>query len=115
MRPKHFLFLDFETFYSREYSLRHMSVPEYILDDRFQVIMVAAFDTKWPSPRIILPEDIPEFLSQYPAHETVCCSHNALFDMAILSWRYDWVPGLLQDTLGMLGRCANTAATPSAR
>jgi hypothetical protein len=98
---KHFLFVDFETYYDTEYSLRKMSAPEYILDPRFEVQLLAAFDVTWPAPRIIMPEEIPDFLAQYPAEETICCSHNALFDLAILGWRYGWVPGRLADTLGM--------------
>jgi DNA polymerase family A len=101
------LFLDFETFYSKEYSLRHLSVPEYVLDGRFETIMLAAYDTEWPAPRIIQADEIPAFLATYPADETICCSHNALFDMAILAWRYGWVAGLLQDTLGMVRSLRN--------
>jgi DNA polymerase len=78
-----------------------MSPPEYILDPQFQVIMMAAYDTRWPAPKIFMPAEIPAFLAQYPASETICVSHNALFDMAILAWRYTWVAGLMQDTLGM--------------
>ena len=101
MTLKHFLFCDFETYYDTDYSLRKMSAPEYILDGRFEVQLLAAFDVTWPAPRIILAEEIPDFLAQYPAEETVCCSHNALFDLAILGWRYGWVAGQLADTLGM--------------
>jgi DNA polymerase len=84
-----------------------MSPPEYILDPRFQVTLLAAYDPKWPAPRIILPEEIPDFLAQYPAAETAACSHNALFDLAILGWRYGWVAGLLQDTMGMVRSLRN--------
>jgi DNA polymerase family A/3'-5' exonuclease len=98
---KHFLFVDFETYYDTEYSLRKMSAPEYILDSRFEVQLLAAYDVTWAAPRIILPEEISDFLAQYPPEETICCSHNALFDLAILAWRYGWVPGRLMDTLGM--------------
>lgn len=69
--------------------------------------MLAAFDTSWPAPKIILPHEIPAFLAQYPAEETIACSHNALFDMAILAWKYGWVAGLLQDTLGMVRALRN--------
>jgi DNA polymerase len=98
---KQFLFVDFETFYDSEYSLRRMSPPEYILDKRYQTLLLTVYDIKWDAPRIVMPEDIPRFLSKYPAEETVCCSHNALFDLSILAWRYNWVAGRLQDTLGM--------------
>lgn len=98
---KNLLVVDFETHYSTEYSLRVLSPPEYIWDSRFEVLLMAAFDIRWNAPRIILPEKIPEFLSKYPAEETICVSHNSLFDQSILSWRYGWVAGRLGDTLGM--------------
>jgi len=85
-----------------------MSPPEYILDQRFEVLMMAAYDVaRWDAPKILLPHEIPAFLEQYPASETIACSHNALFDMSILSWRYGWVPGLLQCTLSMVRALRN--------
>jgi DNA polymerase bacteriophage-type len=98
---KHFLFCDFETYYDTDYSLRKLSAPEYILHPLFEAQLLAAYDVTWPAPRIVLPEEIPDFLAQYPPEQTICVSHNALFDSAILSWRYGWVPGRLGDTLGM--------------
>lgn len=98
---KHYLFVDFETYWDQEYSLRRLSPPEYILAPQYQTLLLAAYDVTWDAPRIVLPEDIPSFLAQYPAKETFCCSHNALFDLAILAWRYGWVAGRLSDTLGM--------------
>jgi hypothetical protein len=100
-RFQHFLFVDFETIYDRDYSLKKMSVPEYILHPKFQVQLLAAFDLAWPAPKIILTHEIPSFLAQYPAAETVCCSFNALFDLSILGWKYGWVAGRMQDALGM--------------
>lgn len=102
MAIKNYLFVDFETFFSKEYSLRLMSTPEYILDKQFEVLLLAVLDMKDRIPRIIQAVDIPEFLKQYPPEETFCCSHNALFDLSILSWKYGWVAGRLQDTLGMV-------------
>jgi DNA polymerase bacteriophage-type len=91
----------FETYYDQDYSLRKLSAPQYILDPRFQVLLLAAYDPAWKAPRIVKPADIPGLLARYPAAETICCSHNALFDLSILSWRYGWVAGRLADTLGM--------------
>ena len=99
---KHLLFCDFETYYDKEFSLRKMSPPEYILDSKFQVLMMAAFDIEWAAPKIILPAEIPAFLKQYPPNETMVVGHNQLFDGAILSWKYGWVPARSVDTLGMV-------------
>src|SRR5262245_33448019 len=98
---KHFLFFDFETYYDDEYSLRRMSVPEYILHPKFAVQLLAVYDLLWDAPKILLAEEISAFLEQYSASETIACSHNALFDLSILAWKYGWVAGRLQDTLGM--------------
>lgn len=102
MKFKRFLFVDFETYYDTDFSLRKLSPPEYILDDRFQTLLMAAFDPRWKAPRIILPDEIPALLADYDPAETACCSHNALFDLSILSWRYGFVAGRLADTLGMV-------------
>lgn len=95
------LVLDYESYYSDDYSLRHLSPPEYILDSRFEVHMLAAYDFRWDRPQIIRREDIPTFLESYPIESTVALSHNALFDMAICAWRYNWIPHGMLDTLGM--------------
>jgi len=100
---KNILVLDFETFYDKEgYSLRTLSTPEYILSPKFQVLNLAVFDLNWPAPKILMPSEIEPFLLNYPATETLAVSHNALFDMSICSWRYDWVPARMVDTLGMV-------------
>lgn len=96
------LFLDFETHYSREYSLRKMTPAEYILDDQFETICmgVAIGDSK---PELIDGPAVPRFLDSLrdglPQITTV--TYNALFDNAILAWRYGFVPGRLVDGLGM--------------
>jgi DNA polymerase family A len=99
---KHFLFFDAETFYSKEFSLRRMSVPEYILNPQFAVHLLAVYDINWKAPKVLLPHEIQPFLDKYPAAETIACAHNMLFDGAILAWKYGWVAGRLQDTLGQV-------------
>ena len=80
-----------------------MSPAEYILDNRFAVHLMAVHDIEWPAPKIVLPEEIPDFLKQYPADKTVCCSHNFLFDGAILAYRYGWVPDEIPRELALQG------------
>jgi hypothetical protein len=40
---------DFETYYDQQYSLRRMSTAAYILDHRFQTIMLALKVDRGPS------------------------------------------------------------------
>ena len=44
--------------------------------------------------------DLRHYLKDLP-REVAVVSHNALFDMSILAWRFNHVPHLMIDTLGM--------------
>ena len=94
--------LDFETFYSKEFSLSKLTTEEYIRDDRFEVIGVSTKinnqKTKW----------FPNYSGEIEAHfaevdwsNTIVVAHNAMFDGAILSWRYGVRPKILLDTMSM--------------
>jgi len=78
-----------------------MDTPSYILDPRFELIMGgAAFDDK--PVEIVQGSDVPGFLSQLdPSDDIALVTHNAQFDASILSWRYNWRPKLIVDTLSM--------------
>lgn len=91
--------LDFETYYDNEYSLRKVTPVEYILDPRFEVIGCAVKDGDAPAVWMTDTE-LREYLLTLPSKVAVV-SHNALFDMCILGWRYQYVPHLMIDTLGM--------------
>lgn len=91
--------LDFETYYDSDYSLRKMTPVEYINDPRFQTIGCAVKEDGgkafW-----LTHEELVVYLTKLPRRVTII-SHNALFDMCILAWVYDYVPYLMIDTLGM--------------
>jgi len=90
--------LDFETYYDQEYSLRKMTPVEYILDPRFECIGCAVEDGDkafW-----LTPDELRTYLKALPPKVAVI-SHNALFDMCILAWVFDYTPALMIDTLGM--------------
>jgi len=92
-------FFDWETFYTTEYSLTKMDPPSYILDQLFEAICLGVAKNADP-PFIVEGPDIPRFLSNMP-RDVAAVSHNALFDMCICSWRYNYVPKLIVDTLAM--------------
>lgn len=91
--------LDFETYYDSEYSLRKMTPVEYILDPRFETIGCAVMDGDAPAVWMT-EQELREYLALLPPKVAVV-SHNALFDMCILAWRFNYVPFLMIDTLGM--------------
>ena len=91
--------LDFETYYDSEYSLRKMTPVQYIQDPRFEVIGCAVKEGDAPA-FWLTHEELKVYLAKLPERVTII-SHNALFDMCILSWVYDYVPTLMIDTLGM--------------
>lgn len=94
------LFLDFETYYDKEYSLRKISIPEYVLDDRYETIMCSAAVDGGLS-EIIDGPDFASYIAQFDPADTVTVTFNALFDNAILAWRYGFVPRRMVDTMGM--------------
>jgi DNA polymerase I-like protein with 3'-5' exonuclease and polymerase domains len=94
--------LDFETYYDQQYSLSKMTTEEYVRDPRFEVIGVSVQVNDEP------PEwcsggksAIAAFLATYDWDNCVAVAHNAMFDMAILSWRFNIRPKRIADTLSM--------------
>jgi DNA polymerase len=98
--PDTLLFLDFETYYDPQYSLRKMTVPEYVLDRRFQTIMVACAKDEGPTDIIDGP-DFPQYLYQFDPTKTHTIAFNALFDNAILAWQYGFVPKRMTCTMAL--------------
>jgi DNA polymerase III epsilon subunit-like protein len=95
--------LDFETYYDKEYSLRKMTPVEYILDPRFENILCAVKEG-WPSNQptyVVDGADFDNWVKQADLENACVVSHNALFDMCVLAWRYGVVPKLMVDTLGV--------------
>jgi hypothetical protein len=92
---------DFETYYDQQYSLRRMSTAAYILDSRFQTIMLALKVNDGPSEVFFGHDAIAKRLSQIDWENAAWCSHNTNFDGAVLAWRYGIVPALYLDTLSM--------------
>jgi len=99
--------LDFETFYSQEYSLTKLTTEEYIKDKRFEVIGVGVKlnddSTVWVTGSHL---DIAKYLSTLPWKDSALLCHNTMFDGAILKWRFNLEPKFYLDTLCM-GRATN--------
>src|SRR5258708_99445 len=100
MPAKHLLFLDFETYYDNDYSLRKMPTPNYILDPRFEMQLCAVKADDGPHD-IVDGFDFPRWLAQFDPAVTTTVTFNALFDNSILAWRYGFVPHTMIDAMGM--------------
>ena len=94
--------LDFETYYSQEFSLTKMTTEEYVRDKRFEVIGVAvSVDGGEPTWCSGDRETLHQFLASYDISNNLCLAHNAQFDGAILNWVYGIKPKGWLDTLCM--------------
>lgn len=92
---------DFETYYDRDYSLSKMQTDEYVLDDRYQTIMVCLIDGDGKETVMVGAEDdLRRELQSYRDWSQVAVRcHNTLFDGFILTQRYGIKPKLWMDTL----------------
>jgi hypothetical protein len=95
------VWLDFETFYSKEYSLSKMAPVEYVLDPRFICNGVAVIMDDYPQPLWFDDHQVPELFAALDPANTTIVTHNALFDMCITAWRYGFKPARMVCTLSM--------------
>ena len=96
------LTIDFETFYSREFSLTKVTTEEYIRSPEFETIGVAVQindgEPEWFSGDA---ESMHQFLKKFDWANSLALAHNAPFDGAILKWVYGLSPKGWLDTLSM--------------
>ena len=103
------LFIDFETYYDADYSLKKLSTIEYVRSPDFKVhcvgIVVGAHRLTYTG------EEFTEVVNKIPWKQYRVVAHNAQFDAFILSEHYGVNPGEWACTLQMarcvLGRRAN--------
>jgi len=96
------LTIDFETYYSREFSLTKVTTEEYIRGEQFEAIGVAVqVDDGKPEWFSGDGESMHQFLARYDWANSLALAHNAPFDGAILKWVYGISPKGWLDTLSM--------------
>lgn len=92
--------IDFETYYDKEFSLSKMQTDEYIMDSRYQTIMVCVRSNGVSKVFAGSEETIKAKLQSYCDWSQVGIRcHNTLFDGFILSYRYGIKPKRWLDTL----------------
>jgi DNA polymerase len=94
--------VDFETYYSREFSLSKVTTEEYVRSSQFETIGVGVKvndeEAVWFSGS---HDSIKEFLLGFDWSESIAVAHNAPFDAAVLTWRFGIRPYMWVDTLAM--------------
>ncbi len=94
--------LDFETYYDKEYSLSKITTEEYVRSELFEAIGVGVQVNDEPT--IWFSGDHQQtydWLHEFDWQNSFLLAHNAVFDAAILSWRFDIYPKGILDTLSM--------------
>lgn len=94
--------LDFETYYDKEFSLSKLTTEEYVRHDNFEVIGVGVKEdgkeAEWFSGA---HDKIKAYLDSLDLQDHLVLAHNAMFDAAILTWRFGIKPRGWLDTLSM--------------
>ena len=94
------LTLDIESHYSQEYSLRKMTVPEYVLNVQWETLCLGVKFDDGPV-EIIDGPDVQAFFDSVAPKDTMTISLNSLFDACVFAWRYGFLPARLIDTMGL--------------
>lgn len=92
--------IDFECFYSKDFSLTKYTTEAYVRDPQFEVIGVGV--KFGPHPTVWLEEwEFAEWVKQIDWRRVAVCAHHAQLDAFILSQRYGVIPGFLLCTMSM--------------
>ena len=101
-KPMELFTLDFESYYSRTFSLSKLTYDEYINDDQFEVIGVGvkknSDPTQWFSGT---KQETHDWLVQFDLGNNAVIMHNAMFDASILAFHFGIYPKVILDTLAM--------------
>lgn len=94
------LTLDFETFFSDDFTLKKLTTEAYIRSPEFEVLLCGF---RWPDGRSewVGQEDLPAYLAAIDWANTATVCHHAHFDLLILNHIYGHKPKFIYDTLPM--------------
>lgn len=98
--PAHLLTIDFETYWSADYTLKKLSTEEYVRSPEFQAFGAAVKYGDAPSMWLDAAA-LPGFLARVPWADTAVLCQHAHFDGLILSHHFGVRPALWLCTLSM--------------
>lgn len=92
--------LDFETTYTKEFTLSKLTTEEYVRDPRFETIL-CGFKVNDQRPFWVDGPDVAAWLDKLDIANHAVLAHHAHFDGLILSHHYHQYPKVWFDTLSM--------------
>lgn len=100
------LCLDFETFFSKEYTLKKLTTEAYVRDSRFEILGCGIhapwlFGEHYPPVRWFADASLREFFKTVPWDKCAVLCHHSHFDGLILAHHYGVRPAFHFDTLSM--------------
>jgi DNA polymerase len=98
--PEHLLTLDFETFWSADFTLKKLSIEEYVRSPEFKVFGAAVKYNDKPA-RWMNERELRQFFVQVPWKNVALLCQNAPFDALILSHLFGIKPAFYICTLAM--------------
>lgn len=96
--------IDFETYFDPRFSLKKLTVPEYVHDPRFRAHGIAV---RWPDGRSEFRSDVAQCLADLAQafgenfNRMTLVGHNLAFDAYVLSACYNVRPAYMVDTLAL--------------
>lgn len=86
------LFLDFETYFDKDYTLKKLSTSQYVRDKRFKAHGAQFAWGSFSAPEWVPHSDLTRFFASIKWDETTLVAHHAHFEGFILHTHYDAHP-----------------------
>lgn len=95
-----YVYLDFESYYDDEYSLKKMPTAQYVRDRRWRCLGAAiAFGSS--EPVYVQPDLLPSVFEKLDWSRATLVVHNAGFDLMVLTHHYGHHPNRVIDTVSV--------------
>lgn len=95
------VFIDAETAWSKEYSLKKMPIEAYIRHENFKTHIFGCREGHNGETYIVLGRDVDKWLKDIRYEERTIVAHNAFFDAGIIAFRHGKLPKKVCDTISM--------------
>lgn len=98
--PQHVVFLDFEAFFSKDYSLSKLTAASYVRDPRWAMLCVGV---KIDGAESVLMEheEFLEWTRTWPWETTLLGCHSSSIEPLVCAHHYNVYPGFWVDTMSM--------------